>query len=166
MTPLVPALVTRFARASNPHSRVNAIMALGEIGPEAKPAVPAMLEASGTADLEIAGRAVEALVKVDPQLAATRLSSLLDWMRSGQVTSVRLSAMASLRDLGPAAATALPALLKVADEEGNDLPSGEIGHAAGGTRFGRSKCAAVSANCLVPTFISTTAPSPRTIAMS
>jgi HEAT repeat protein len=117
ITPLVPALVTRLARASNPDSRVNAIMALGEIGPEAKPAVPAMLEASGTADLEIAGRAVEALVKVDPQLAATRLSSLLDWMRSGQVTSVRLSAMASLRDLGPAAATALPALLKVAGEE-------------------------------------------------
>ena len=115
--PQVPELIKRLARVSQPESRVNAIMALGEIGPEAKPAVSAVLEESRTADLKIAGSAVEALVKVDPQLAATRLSSLLDWMRSGQVTSVRLSAMASLRDLGPAAATALPALLKVAGEE-------------------------------------------------
>jgi hypothetical protein len=117
ITPQVPELIKRLARVSQPESRVNAILALGVIGPEAKPAVSAMLEESRTAYLKIAGSAVEALVKVDPQLAATRLSSLLDWMRSGQVTSVRLSAMASLRDLGLAAATALPALLKVAGEE-------------------------------------------------
>jgi HEAT repeat protein len=117
ITPQVPELIKRLARVSQPESRVNAIMALGEIGPEAKPAVSAMLEGSRTADLKIAGRAVEALVKVDPQLAATRLSLLLDWMRPEQATSVRLRAKASFRDLGAAAATALPALLKVAGKE-------------------------------------------------
>ena len=117
ITPLVPALAVRLARADKPEVRVNAIMALGEIGALAKPAVPVMLEASRSGDLSVAGRAVEALVKVDPQSALTRLSTLLDWMRPGQIPAVRLSAMAALRDLGPAAATAIPALIKASDEE-------------------------------------------------
>ena len=90
---------------------------LGEIGVEAKSAVPALLEVSETGDNKVAPTAVEALVKVDPQAAATKLSSLLEWMRPGQVSSVRLSAMVSLRELGPAAATAMPALLQVAEEQ-------------------------------------------------
>ena len=117
ITPLVPALVARLTRAKSTVSRVNAIIALGEIGPEARSAVAAMLEATRSADLQFAGRAVEALVKVDPRSALTRLSTLLDWMRPGQDSAVRLSAMASLRDLGPAAATAIPALADLTDEE-------------------------------------------------
>jgi HEAT repeat protein len=117
MTPLVSALVARLGPAHKPTSRANAIMALGEIGPAAKSAVPGLLEESKSGDLKIASRAVDALVKVDPRTAATRLSSLLDWMRPGQDVAIRLSAMASLRDLGPAAASAMPALVKAADEE-------------------------------------------------
>jgi HEAT repeat protein len=117
ITSLVPALVARLNRTNRSTSRVNAIMALGEIGPAAASSVAALLEASKSGDLETAGRAVEALVKVDPRSATTKLSSLLDWMRPGQDSYVRLSAMASLRDLGPAATTAIPALVKIADEE-------------------------------------------------
>jgi HEAT repeat protein len=117
ITSLVSAIVARLTRANKSTSRVNAIMALGEIGPAATSSVPALLDASKSSDLNVAGRAVEALVKVDPQSAATRLPSLLDWVRPGQDTSVRLSALVSLRDLGPAATTAMPALVKVADED-------------------------------------------------
>ena len=62
-------------------------------------------------------RAIEALVKVDPQAAASRIPSLTDWMTPGHKTATRLYAMAALRDLGPAARLAIPALLKLADED-------------------------------------------------
>jgi HEAT repeat protein len=114
---LARALVDKLARADKAVVRVNAIGALGELGPDAMPAVPALLDASRSGDLDIAIRAVEALVKIDSRSAATRLPSLLDWMTAGHDSTIRLTAMASLRDLGPAAATAIPALLHVADEE-------------------------------------------------
>ena len=56
----------------------------------------------------LATRAVEALVKIDPRSAAARLPSLLDWMTPGHDRGVRLTAMAALRDLGPAATAAIP----------------------------------------------------------
>jgi HEAT repeat protein len=111
------ALVDKLGRVDRAIVRVNAIRALGEIGPDAMPAVPALLDASKSGDLKIATRAVEALAKIDLRSAATRLPLLLDWMTAGQDSTIRLTAMASLRDLGPAAATAIPALLRVADEE-------------------------------------------------
>ncbi len=114
---LVPALTGRLERTNKRASRVNAIMALGEIGIEAKSAVPVLLDASRFVDLGLATRAAEALVKIDSQAAPTLLPSLLDWMTPGHVSAVRLGAMASLRDLGPAAAVAIPALVKVTDEE-------------------------------------------------
>jgi HEAT repeat protein len=118
--PLAERLVDRLSRAQKPDSRSNAIMALGEIGPDALTAVPVLLKLSQDADDKTATRAVGALVKIDPKSAATRVTSLIDGMARGRESTVRLSAMASLRDLGPAAMAAIPALLKAADED--DLP--------------------------------------------
>src|SRR5262249_20281442 len=61
LTRLARSLVDSLARASKPESRLNAILALGELGPEGMPAVPALLDASRSGDREIAVRAVEAL---------------------------------------------------------------------------------------------------------
>jgi hypothetical protein len=117
---LARSLVERLSRARKPDGRLNAIQALGEIGPEARSAVPALLVESRSEDLALATRAVEALVKIDPRSAASRLPSLLDWMTAGRERAVRLTAMAALRDLGPAATDAIPTLIKLADED--DLP--------------------------------------------
>jgi HEAT repeat protein len=114
---LARALVDKLARANKAIVKVNAIRALGEIGPDAMPAVPALLDASKSSELEIALPAVEALVKIDPPSAVTRLHSLLAWMTTGHNSTTRLTAIASLRDLGPTAAIAIPALLHAADEE-------------------------------------------------
>jgi HEAT repeats len=117
LTRLAQVLVDKLARTNEPIVRVNAIRALGEIGPKAMPALPSLLDASRSGDPKIALRAVAALVKIDPALAASWLPSLLDWMKPGQDRTIRLEAIASLRDLGPAAATAIPSLLHLADEE-------------------------------------------------
>jgi HEAT repeat protein len=126
LTPLTRTLVDKLARADNSVVRVNAIMALGEIGPEAKPAAPSLLDASKSGDLNIATSAVAALAKIDPTSAATRLSALLDWMKTRRDSTVRLTAMASLRDIGPAAASAIPELLHVADEDDLRMSSAAI----------------------------------------
>lgn len=117
LTRLARALVDKLARADKAIVKVNAIRALREIGPDAMPAVPALLAASKSGDMKIATAAVEALVKIDPTSAASHVPSLLAWMTVGHDSTTRLTAIGSLRDLGPTAATAIPALLRAADEE-------------------------------------------------
>lgn len=117
MAPLAKSLVERLDRARTPAARLNTIRSLWEIGPEARCAIPALLEQSRSDDLSIATRAVEALVKIDPKAAGPRIPAILDWTTSGRDPSVRLAAIGSLRDLGPAAKGAVPALLKLADEQ-------------------------------------------------
>lgn len=124
--PLAKSLVERLPRARNPEARPGAILALGEIGPEARCAVPTLLELSHSGDPRAATRAVEALVKIDPKSAEPRIPALLEWTTPGHESRVRLTAMASLRDLGPAAKVAVPALLKLADEDDLEISAGAI----------------------------------------
>ncbi len=106
--------------------RTYIILALGEIGSDASLAVPALLEATTSSDKLAAVRAIESLAKINPKSAATKLPALLDWMNSKHETAVRLEAMAALRDLGPAAASAVPTLLKLVDEEDLSISAGAI----------------------------------------
>ena len=76
-----------------------------------------LLELSNGQDLEFATRAVESLVKIDPRVAASRIPSLLLWVSPDHEHAIRLRAMATLRDLGPAAITAVPSLLPLANED-------------------------------------------------
>jgi HEAT repeats len=123
---LASTLGERLARESKPASRTSAMIALGAIGPDAVSAVPALLQLSNSRDLNIATRAIQSLVKIDRAAAETRLPSLLEWTSPGHDSAVRLSAMASLRDLGPAAATAIPALLSAVDEQSPTISAGAI----------------------------------------
>ena len=105
-------------RAGAPGPRLNAILSLGVIGPpEAKQAVPALLEAASSDDRAVALRAAEALATIDPASAASRIPLLLEWIGAGEDVTVRVTAMATLGEIGPAAAAAVPALLEAADEE-------------------------------------------------
>jgi len=97
-----------------PHA---AIETLGAIGPEAKPAVPALLEIADSGDRPLAIAAVAALAKIDPASAATKIPSLIDWAGPGGDTWTRLAAIATLRDLGPAAKAAAQPLVRMADED-------------------------------------------------
>ena len=117
MKPFAARLVAQMGAAPRPNGLLFVIAALGEIGPEAAASVPALLELSASRDLKTATRAVEALVKIDPQRTATKIDSLLEWISPGHESAIRLGAMASLRDLRHLAADAIPALLKLADEE-------------------------------------------------
>jgi HEAT repeat protein len=97
--------------------RIYVAMALGEIGPEAQAAVPALLENADSSDRLVATRAIESLAKIDSKSAAKKLPVLLELMNPGVENAVRLVALAALRDIGPSATVAVPALLKTVDEE-------------------------------------------------
>jgi len=115
---LVSSLIEPLSRSEVPQQRMNTIFTLSVIGlPEAKPAVPALLKAGASSDRSIATRAAEALAKIDPASAETLMPSLLEWIRPGEDIPVRLTAMATLGELGLVAKAAVPALLKAADEE-------------------------------------------------
>jgi HEAT repeat protein len=124
--PLTPKLLELLGRSTKPATRAFLFTALGEIGREALAAVAVLLELSNDKDLELATSAVAALVKIDPRIAATRIPSLLEWTTTGHDSSIRLRAIASLRDLGPAAAAAMPGLLKLADEQDLAISEGAI----------------------------------------
>ena len=97
ITLLTPKLVELLARATKPSSRVSAIVALGEIGPDAISAVPALLTFSDSNDLNIATWAVASLLKIDPRpgrrgcrhcsngssRAAIRWFAAAQWLRCG-----------------------------------------------------------------------------------
>ena len=126
MTTLAARLLERLARATKVSIRANVINALGAIGPDAAAAVPALLEASNSSDLNIATLAALSLVRVDRSAALARLPSLLNWVTPGHDSAIRWRAISSLRALGPAAATAIPALLKLADEDDMAISTGAI----------------------------------------
>ena len=122
---LASKLLERFLpRAPTPEGRVFTITALGEIGPKAALAVPVLIELASDKNLDLASRAVASLVKIDSGAAAAKLPSLIEWMRAGHDAQVRLRAMAAVRDLGPAASSAVPVLLGIADEDDLTISSG------------------------------------------
>jgi hypothetical protein len=123
---LAARLIERLGKSTKPESLQFLIAALGEIGSEAVSGLPALLKLADANDTDIATRAVAAMVKIDPRVAATKIESLLEWMSPGHDSTIRMSAIASLRDLGQAAATAVPLLLKVADEKDLTISAGAI----------------------------------------
>jgi HEAT repeat protein len=123
---LTPRLLELLGRSTKPGKRAFVIAALGEIGPDAAAGVPTLLEISNGTDLDVAMQAIVALVKIDPRTAATKIPALLEWARVGHDRRVRLSAIVALRDFGPAAASAVPALLELADEQDISISAGAI----------------------------------------
>ena len=124
--PLVPKLLELLGPSTRPPSRVFAIAVARRDSAGMLAGVPVLLELSNEKDLEIATRAVEALVQIDPRVAATRIPSLLKWMAAGHDSTIRQRAIASLLDLGPRAATAIQALLTLAEDDDAKISVGAI----------------------------------------
>jgi HEAT repeat protein len=124
--PLTRKLLELLDRSTRPATRAFAIAALGETRREALAAVPLLMELSKEKDLEVASRAVEALVKIDPRAAAKKIPTLCDWVTPAHHISIRQRAIASLRDLGPDARTAIPALIDLASDEDRAISAGAI----------------------------------------
>jgi HEAT repeat protein len=96
--------------------RLIAAESLGDIGPPARDAIPALMEAlkrdgSMNADpksaLEVPGAAVRALARI----GASAVPALVQLLRSDGKLSHRLSAASALREMGPVGREAVPALV-------------------------------------------------------
>ena len=126
LAPVTRAMIDTLKRTDKPGRRDNALLTLGEIGPEAISAVPALLEVAGSRDRKCALAAVQALVKIDSKSAQTEIPALVNWTVSREERAIRLGAMAALRAIGPPAAAAVPALLEAADEEDLSISAAAI----------------------------------------
>lgn len=116
--PVAILLVAALDRAATPDQRRNAIYALALVGtPGAETAIPALRRAALSDDRTVQLRAVEALARIDPPSAAAFLPVLFAWCRPGEDVAIRLSAMTTLGKIGPAANSAVPVLLRFADED-------------------------------------------------
>jgi hypothetical protein len=74
---VVPALVDALRDKSSPYGRRSAAQALGQIGPDAKDAVPALCQVLQEDDLDLRGHAVVALHSIGPD-AKVAIPALLD----------------------------------------------------------------------------------------
>jgi HEAT repeat protein len=115
----VPDLQKLLADAVPAGMRYTAAYALGRIGTPAKAALPRLLELSKSDDEILATVAVWAALKIDPAdsgLVETAVPMLRKALR-GDRDMVRLEAAVSLGDIGKAAASAVPILELVAEED-------------------------------------------------
>ena len=100
-------------------TRYTAAYALGQIGPAAKAALPRLLELSKSNDEILATVAVWAALKIEPadaDLVETAIPLLRRAIR-GDRDMVRLEAAVALGDIGKPAATAIPILELVSEED-------------------------------------------------
>ena len=127
MKPLTPKLLDLLARSTKPTARETIITALGEIGPQAAAAVPVLLELveregsrdrhegrRGAGEDRSAGRRDQAsgAARMDGAQVTIPPFACVRWRRCG--------------DLGTAAASAIPALLTLADEQDLAISAGAI----------------------------------------
>ena len=119
---VVDALPALTAALSDPHQPVrwNAARALGLMGPQARPAVPALAKAAKLADWSGAAqvKAAWALGRIGPA-AADALPTLVEVLSRDPQAIVRCEVARTLGAIGPEARAALPALqAALADENG------------------------------------------------
>jgi HEAT repeat protein len=81
---------------------------LGEMGPAAEPAIPALIEATRAADKETASCAVQALAQIGSATIPTLIETLSD-----PDPGMRISAAVALGNLGPIAKESTPALSRL-----------------------------------------------------
>ena len=91
---------------------------LGRIGPNAKAAVPALIEEIKDEDKNVRARAVEALGKIGPETMPTLLAALKD-----KEPIVRVRAVQALGRLGPAAVKATSAIVDVMQDPDESVRS-------------------------------------------
>lgn len=107
-------------RAPEPCVRFHAVLMLGQMGPQACAAAPALERMLHDPEGLLRAASAHALWKVDPRQAETCLATLLealeheDWM-------VRNHAAASVGEMGPLAKVAVPKLLKLVEARDEEM---------------------------------------------
>ncbi|MFM8707589.1 MAG: HEAT repeat domain-containing protein, partial [Planctomycetia bacterium] len=118
--PAVPALENILTgAAATPATKYPAAYALGRIGPAAKPALEELRSLTTSSDEVLATVAVWAALKIDPQDAALLEKAIPALRKAARAEQeiVRLEAVVALGDIGPAAASAIPILELVSEED-------------------------------------------------
>lgn len=100
--------------------RTSAAQALGQIGPEAKTAVPALAELLKDAESYVRSTAAGALGQIGPE-AKGAVSGLIELLKDTE-SWVRSNALDTLGKIGPEAKPAVPALVKLLKESRGEHP--------------------------------------------
>lgn len=111
--PAVPFLVKVLKRADS--SSPEAAETLGEIGPEAKDAVPALIASIDGDRLSLAEISIESLVQIDPASADTL--AVLVRVVSAKDASLGVYAAEGLGRIGPPARVAIPSLIEALKQQ-------------------------------------------------
>jgi HEAT repeat protein len=93
--------------------------AIGSIGPQATPAVPALMDLLGENDANVHGRAADALAKIGPEAVPALIKALSD-----PVAAKRKAATWALGKMGPGATAAVPDLRRLASDPSPLVASG------------------------------------------
>lgn len=96
--------------------RNHAAFMLGQAGPAAKAAVPALTEALGDPEYSVRGQAAQALGGIGAD-AGSAVPALLQVMQKDPEASPRVYAARALGQLGPAAKPAVPALMEALSDK-------------------------------------------------
>jgi len=119
--PYVPALAEVFQRNKTPRYRGEALRALVELGPDARAALPAFLQAlktkrpPGLSTRDFRREAATALVHFGPE-AKEAVPYLIEMVRDSYYTA-KIAAADALGAIGPEAREAIPALEQMAEED-------------------------------------------------
>ncbi len=114
--PKVDRLVQRLGTETNPGVRERIIRALGELGPQAESALPALVRSVEKDPRGVAAAAVAALGELGP-VAQTATPLLLNTLETGS-PAMQMAAAGALGRLGEAGADAAPVLLEWTSREG------------------------------------------------
>jgi HEAT repeat protein len=118
--PVAPALQSLIDRMRDPASRWMAIVALGEMGSEARAAVPHLIEALEDADVQVRWDAAKTLGKIGPAAGAA-VSALAALANDPSDALVRQYAVGALGRIGKNAKGAVPSLIHALKESSMDL---------------------------------------------
>jgi serine/threonine protein kinase len=116
-----PPAVARLLKAiQDPGSRWMAVVALGQMGPTAHEAIPALIEALEDAECAVRWDAAKALGKMGA-VAARAVPALTAVLHEEDDAISRQHVVAALGAIGPAARSAVPALISSLKDDGHHL---------------------------------------------
>lgn len=108
-------------QSESQYNQHQAAKSLAEIGPPAKEAVPALENLFEAKYVHTRYTAAEAVARIDPSRTESAVKVIVATMgeKKNQSSMVRTNALRSLRKIGPAAKSAIPALDAMLDDDGS-----------------------------------------------